>query len=134
MRRVVSMVNEPNVVPMIDVLLVLLIIFMLATVAMARKSLDLVLPESSSSGAGEPPIVLSIQAGPRYTLNGQSIAPALLSETLRNVFAPRPEKILYVNAQRSLRYQAVVDVFDAVRGSGIEVTAIAPPSIRTGDR
>lgn len=129
MRRTPAMVTEPNVVPMIDVLLVLLIIYMIAGLAMIRH-LNVQLPEQARGKASEGPIVLSVAPGPRFTVNGTAIAAAELEPRLREIFAPRPEKILFVDADRRVPYQEVIDVFDAVRGAGIVVTAIAPPSAR----
>ena len=65
--------REPNVVPMIDVLLVLLIIFMIAS-ASQRRALDLQLPQQSSGGASGPSLVLTVHPGPPYALNGAVIA------------------------------------------------------------
>jgi biopolymer transport protein TolR len=129
MRRVPSMVTEPNVVPMIDVLLVLLIIYMIAGLAMIRYH-NVQLPETARGGPAEPPIVLSVAPGPRYHVNGAEVPATELQARLRVVFDPRPEKILYVDAGRRVRYQSVIDVFDAVRGAGVTVTAISPPSAR----
>lgn len=117
--------REPNVVPMIDVLLVLLIIFMIAQDPV-RKAFDLQLPDESRGEDGAPPIVLSVEAGPRYTLNGSAISAAALTETLRGVFQDRPTKILFVKGAPNARYHEVVAAFDAARGAGIRVTGIVP--------
>lgn len=126
MRRPVSMVTEPNMVPMIDVLLVLLIIFFLAAAVMARKAFDLQLPDPAARGSGEPPLVLTVHPGPRYELNGMVLGTATLGAQIGRVLAPRPEKVLFVKASPRLRYQEVVHVFDVVRGAGVKVTAIVP--------
>jgi biopolymer transport protein TolR len=131
MQRPVSMVTEPNVVPMIDVLLVLLIIFMLSAMEIMRRSFDLYLPEPvTSPEPGAAPLVLTVTPGPTYVLNGTALPSTSLMASLSEVFRNRPEKILYVNADRRVSYQTVVNVFDAVRGAGVEVTAILPPSAR----
>ena len=129
MRRVPSMVAEPNVVPMIDVMLVLLIIYLIGGVLTLRY-LNVQLPESGRSGPGAVPIILSVAPGPQYSVNGAAIPAAELGVRLRAIFDPRPEKVLYVDAARQVPYQSVIDVFDAVRGAGVTVTAVAPPSAR----
>ncbi len=126
MRRQVSMVTEPNMVPMIDVLLVLLIIFFLAAVEIVRKAFDLQLPDPTPVAGGAPPLVLSVTQGPTYTINGQPLSSTSLEGELEAIFRSRPEKILHVRAERTLRYQQVADVFSAVRGAGVKVTAIVP--------
>ncbi|MBL8959623.1 MAG: biopolymer transporter ExbD [Gemmatimonadetes bacterium] len=129
MRRVPSMVAEPNVVPMIDVMLVLLIIYMIGGMLSLRYH-TVQLPDTGRTGPGAVPIVLSVAPGPRYTVNGTDIPVTELEARLRAIFDPRPEKLLYVDASRDVRYQSVVDVLGAVRGAGVTVTAIAPPSAR----
>lgn len=126
------MVTEPNMVPMIDVLLVLLIIFLLAAMEMVRRTYDLQLPDQRTTGGGDAPLVFSVHAGPQYKINGRSLPADALVAELTRLFAQRPEKILYVNADRTLRYQAVAEVFDAVRSAGVAVTAILPPAARRG--
>ena len=127
----VSMVNEPNVVPMIDVLLVLLIIFMLVSVEAVRRAFELQLPQpATASGPASVPMVLTVAAGPQYTLNGRRLAPDRLESELRSLFAGRTERILFVRGDRTMRYQEVIHAFDAARGAGIGVTAIAPETPR----
>lgn len=125
-RRPLSMVTDPNVVPMIDVLLVLLIIFMLGVVVLQRRAFDLQLPEEGGDASGAPPLILSISKGPNYTLNGRELPSGNLESSLRDIFRDRSEKILFVKGERSLSYQEVVRAFDAARGAGIDVTAIVP--------
>ena len=127
----VSMVNEPNVVPMIDVLLVLLIIFMLVSVETVRRAFELQLPQPvQGSGPPSVPMVLTVAAGPRYTLNGTRLAPDRLESELRSLFAGRTERVLFVKGDRTMRYQEVIHAFDAARGAGIGVTAIVPETAR----
>lgn len=118
--------SEPNVVPMIDVLLVLLIIFMIAH-SQTRKAFDLQLPQEASHQSPSASIVLSVDPGPRYVLNGAPIARVRLSAELRQTFQDRPEKILFVRGAPSVRYQDVVLAFDAARGAGVRVTGLVPP-------
>ena len=130
MRRSISMVTEPNVVPMIDVLLVLLIIFMLTVVVPVRRTVDLTLPETGGSAGEGASIVLSVEKGPRYTLNGRELPASDLEGALREVFRERKERILFVKGERSLTYQDVVHAFDAARGAGIVVTAVVPGTMQ----
>lgn len=115
--------REPNVVPMIDVLLVLLIIFMITTV-IERRTLDLQLPEESAQSSAVPSIVLSVEPGPSYTLNGTAIAAPSLPGELQRVFRDRPEKVLFVKGAPAVRYQDVVNAFDVARGAGVRVTGV----------
>jgi biopolymer transport protein TolR len=131
MHKPVSMVAAPNAVPMIDVLLVLLIIFMLTTVESVRRAFDIQLPQPAPvQGVSTVPLVLTVAPGPRYTLNGRQLAPDRLESELRTVFAGRPERILFVRGERAMRYQEVIRAFDAARGAGIGVTAMVPATSR----
>lgn len=124
-RALPQLAGEPNVVPMIDVLLVLLIIFMIAQSA-TRRAFDLQLPQDTGSTSSAPSIVLSVEPGPRYVLNGGSIAREALASHLRAVFQNRPTKVLFVRGAPTLRYQDVIAAYDAARGAGVKVTGVAP--------
>jgi biopolymer transport protein ExbD len=122
-----SLNREPNVVPMIDVLLVLLIIFMLA-VEVQRRAVDIQLPQPATSPGDVPSIVLSVDPGPTYTLNGVRILPQSLGAELARVFQNRP-KVILVRGAPTVRYQDVITAFDVARGAGVRVTGIVPASV-----
>lgn len=117
--------RDPNVVPMIDVLLVLLIIFMIAQQPV-RKAFDLQLPVETPTSSPAPSIVLSVEQGSRYVLNGTPIARGELGAELQRVFADRPTKVLFMRGAPTARYHEVVAAFDAARGAGVRVTGIVP--------
>lgn len=129
MRRTPPMVSDPNVLPLIDVLLVLLVIFMLGAAPGILKVLTLQLPIPTGKGEGTP-IVLTVSAGPRYVINGRELRPTTLEEDLRTIYQGRPERVLFVKGDRGLRYQDVVRAFDAARGAGIHSTAVVLRSSR----
>jgi biopolymer transport protein TolR len=119
--------SEINVTPMIDVLLVLLIIFMVVQQELQR-GISVQVPPAVPSPLTQTPeqLVLSIRPGPEYALNSQPLAPARLTQELRGVFANRPRKVLFVQAEESLRYGEVVHALDASRAAGVEVIGLAP--------
>lgn len=120
--------NEPNVVPMIDVLLVLLIIFMLV-VPMSRKALDLQLPDPTPSDAqGDPPsqIVLEVLPGDRYSINKEPVSREALPGRLKEIYDPRPDKIIFVKGDPKLKYDDVIWAMDIARGSGVRVIGVPP--------
>src|SRR5205814_7426213 len=89
--------NEPNMTPMIDVLLVLLIIFMII-VPNSRKSIDVQLPDPTP--VETPPnsisnqIVLEVIQGGTYLINKQPVGHDQLASRLKEIYDPRPEKII----------------------------------------
>jgi biopolymer transport protein ExbD len=111
---------EPNVTPMIDVLLVLLIIFMLI-VPMSRKALDLQLPDPTPVENAAPTndqIVLEVGADGSYKINTQPVAHNDLERRLREIYDPRPTKVLFVKADTMAKYQTVMEAMDIARGAG----------------
>ncbi|CAN5207892.1 biopolymer transporter ExbD [soil metagenome] len=120
--------NEPNVVPMIDVLLVLLIIFMLV-VPMSRKALDLQLPDPTPSDVSGPPpsqIVLEVLPGNLYAINKEPVSRDALAGRLKEIYDPRPEKIIFVKGDPKLKYEDVIWAMDVARGSGVRVIGVPP--------
>src|SRR5918995_5744546 len=92
-----SVKSEPNVVPMIDIMLVLLIIFMIVTPLIAA-GFKATLPKGANLDArpeGDNEVMLGIDAGGNYFLNGRPIPQASVEDQLRSIFASRTEdKIL----------------------------------------
>ena len=121
-------VSDLNVTPMIDVLLVLLVISMLA-VPLLRRHLDLQLPltREMAPGTASRSIVLEVAADGTCSVNGQQVPRAALGGWLRQLYARRPDKLLFVKASGELEYQAVVSVFSDARAAGVEVLGLVAP-------
>jgi biopolymer transport protein TolR len=124
-----SLTNDINVTPMIDVLLVLLIIFMM-TIPMMRKAIDLQLPDPTPVNQPQQPstdqIVLQVLPGGVIKINSEQVAPANLAARLKEIYDPRPDKIIFVKGDPTVKYQEVVMAMDAARGAGVKVIGIPP--------
>ena len=118
---------EPNVTPMIDVMLVLLIIFMI------------VIPTISAGFTATPPQgvnlkphpeedqdqVLGIDANGQYYLNKAAIRNEQLPERLKTIYDARTiDKILYVKAHKDIEYEKVIDALDIAAAAGVRVTGL----------
>ena len=117
------MQSEPNVAPMIDVLLVLLVIFMLL-VPLQRRHVTVQLPARQFSEDGAVGIVLEVGPAGRLALNREPVTEAALRQRLRAVYAGRPDKTLIVRGDRAATYQAVITAMDSARGAGVRVIGV----------
>ena len=123
---------ELNLVPMIDVVLVLLIFFMLATSLRHEAQLDIRLPDASATPlpGDVAQLDVDIDASGRYALNGHDLGlddAAVLREALRTALAGR-ELPLTVRADGRAPHQAVVTVLDIAGQLGIRQLGIATMS------
>src|SRR5262244_193585 len=119
-RRVGTSLAEINIIPLVDVVLVLLLIFML-TAPMMYRGIDVNLPRAASKPtAVEERMVLTVTKDQTLFLNDKRVAPNALDLTLRQAFANRNDKTLYLKADSALSYGAVVETMDRVRRAGIE--------------
>ncbi len=128
-----GLTNEPNVVPMIDILLVLLIIFMLV-VPMSRKAIDLQLPdptETTQSSNPPPQIVLEVLPGDKFLLNKEPLTKATLAPRLKVIYDGRPEKIIFVKGDPKVKYSDVIYAMDVSRGAGVKVIGVSPKDAST---
>jgi biopolymer transport protein TolR len=118
---------EPNVTPMIDVMLVLLIIFMI------------VIPAISAGFNAQPPKGVNLKAHPEedgdqvlgidingtYYLNKKPIRHDDLFQDLKNIYDVRTvDKILYLKADANLDYAKVLDAIDVASKAGVRMTAM----------
>jgi len=121
--------NEPNVTPMIDVLLVLLIIFMMI-IPLSRKAIDVQLPDPTPTkdkpNTKPDQIVLEVLPGPTYAINTKAVDKAGLFQRLKEIYDPRPEKILFFKGDPEVTYQDVIFAMDQARGAGVKVIAAVP--------
>jgi len=119
-RRIGANLAEINIVPLVDVVLVLLLIFML-TAPMMYRGIDVNLPKAAAKPtAVEERLVLTVTKDQALFLNEKRVAPAGLEAALRQAFASRTEKTLYLKADAGLQYGAVIETMDRVRRAGIE--------------
>ncbi|HWJ21611.1 MAG TPA: biopolymer transporter ExbD [Gemmatimonadaceae bacterium] len=118
---------EPNVTPMIDVMLVLLIIFMLVVPAIAA-GFQAVPPQGINLKAHpeeNEDQVLGIDANGQYFLNKKPIRNETLAEQVKAIYDARTvDKIMYVKADRNLDYSKIQDAVDIISKNGVRVAGM----------
>jgi len=129
-RRIGTNLAEINIIPLVDVVLVLLLIFML-TAPLMYRGIDVNLPKT----AGKPTVTeermeLTLTKEQQIYLNGKPLAAASVEQTLRETFKNRTDKTLYLKADQALPYGFVVETMDKVRKSGIEKLGMVTEPVR----
>lgn len=123
---------EPNVTPMIDVMLVLLIIFMIVIPAVnagfnAKPPMGQNLKPHPEEDADQ---VLGIDASGQYYLNKKQIRNEELGALLKAIYEERTEdKIMYLKAHDQLKYEKVIDALDIAAKNGVRVTGMITDQI-----
>ena len=120
--------SDINVTPMIDVVMVLLIIFMVVQQGL-QKGLDVQVPpvENADDVAQSiDQIVLSINPGGQYDVNSEVIPAANLQSRLKEIYAPRTRKVIFVRGAENLTYGDIIFGIDAARAAGLDVVGLVP--------
>jgi biopolymer transport protein TolR len=111
---------EINVLPLVDIVLVLLIIFMV-TAPMLYRGLDLQLPTSRTNTIRpEERLVLTIEPNQQVYLDKDRVSLEQLRERLKQAKQRHPNLSVYLRADRTVPYGTVVQVMDEVKQAGIE--------------
>jgi len=122
-----SVKSEPNVIPMIDIMLVLLIIFMIVTPLIAN-GFKATMPSGlnlDKRPEGDNEVVLGVDANGGYFLNGNPVPAETLEDHLRSIYATThtEDKILYFRADKDLEYGKIQDAVETARRAGVRVMA-----------
>ena len=114
---------EINLVPMIDVLLVILIFLMITTTYSRFSELEINLPQASSEKSSDRPDVIdiSVSATGSYTINRMTLeyqSAEQLREALRKAAGGRADPVIVINADAEATHQSVITVMEAARLAG----------------
>ena len=126
-----AMNAEPNVVPMIDILLVLLIIFMVSQ-PLSRMTMAVQVPPEEKAQATvtkSDQIVLVLNADGSYAINSQPVPKNQLDTQLHAIYDERPQKLMFIKSAPNRIYQDVIDAMDVARGAGVQIIGFTPPDV-----
>ena len=115
-----DVMNEINMTPMVDIMLVLLIIFII-TVPVMKHSVNIDLPRASNEAQNIKPetIRLSVDAQGAYFLNEAQIADADLAPRLKQASAQNPQPELHIRGDKNVRYERVAQAMAAAQQAGL---------------
>ncbi len=119
--------SDINITPLVDVVLVLLIIFMVAT-PMLIKDLDLTVPEKAETQIASPTtanqVVVSVTKEGQVQINREPILESQLNEKIHDLMATRADKLVFFDVDEDANYGEAIHVMDVVRGAGAKTLGI----------
>lgn len=118
-----GVVSDPNIVPLIDVLLVLIIIFMVITPTMSN-GLPVIVPQPAPPKATEPlnpnTIVVSVLSGGKLMINQDQADWKTLGARISGIFSQRAEKVAFVTGAEEVPFAQVARAIDIMRTAGVD--------------
>jgi biopolymer transport protein ExbD len=126
-----EVMNEINMTPLVDVMLVLLIIFII-TVPVMQHSVNIELPRASNAVQQSKPetLRLSVDAAGNYFLGKEAVSDAELPARLQAAAAQTPQPELHIRGDKSVRYERVAQAMAAAQQAGLrKIGFITEPGI-----
>lgn len=127
--------SEPNVVPMADIMLVLLIIFMVITPMLQKGvSVDLVRtqnPRNMPDADKEDAVVVAITRDGKTFLGSDQVGEDLVNK-VQEIISGRVDKTVYIKSDARAKYERVVTVVDEVRSAGVDQLGLITERVGEG--
>ena len=115
-------IAEINIVPLVDVVLFILIIFLVTATLIAQGAIPIDLPHAKTAVVKEDlkDIALTIKSDGTMFINEEKTGPKLITETLKNIKSNNLNIIIKICADKNTQFDFVVRAIDACRSAGIE--------------
>ena len=115
-------IAEINIVPLVDIILVILIIFMVTAPLVLKPSIDVDLPQASSGKASVKPdnIEVVVSKGGELFLDGKAVSLDSLKEEVGNRAGQAPDSSVVLTADKDVTLDGLTQIIDAIKGSGIK--------------
>jgi len=126
----------PNIIPMADIMLVLLIIFMVVTpmiqkgASVERAVVDN--PKDMQDADKEDALVIAVTKDGSIFIGSNKIAEDQLTNTLKDKLSQRQDKTVFLNSDRAAKYGKVVAVVDEIRGAGVDQLGLLTEKSKKG--
>lgn len=117
--------SEINITPFTDVVLVLLIIFMIATPVLLQPGIKIELPKArAAENTAEKNLSISIAGNGDIYIDGQKIDNGALKDEIAAKISNKPDTPVIIKGDKTVKYDLVVKVIDAARSSGVKKFAL----------
>jgi biopolymer transport protein ExbD len=127
---------SPNIVPLIDILLVLIIIFMVIT-PLTPKGMDTLVPQPSpnqqqNQELENKTVVVQILKGDKLKINNEDATWDTLGPRIEQIFKDRAEKVAFVKGDNDVLFMSVARAIDVMRGAGIDKVGLITAKLEAG--
>lgn len=115
-----------NVVPLVDIILVVLIIFMVTAPLVLKPTIDVNLPKASSGDASPPtPLNIAVGRDGAISLNGQPSSPGDITAFVSKIVAQKPDTAAILQADKSVTLERLTEIIDLVKSAGVKRVAFS---------